>query len=440
MPKTRINELFFMRPWAVKEDVLSMMAMIAERHIKGEKLADDEIDARTGSANSKTSAGYEVVDGVAYVPVYGVIAKRSAMVNRISQPRGTSVEQIRQDIDAALGDAAVNTIVLDIDSPGGSVAGVAEIADYIFEARQQKRIVAFTDGVMASAAYWIGSSADKIYATKSAEVGSIGVYTVIRDTSVLEHNAGIRTEIIKAGRYKGAGHSSKPLTDDERGLIQSEINEYYDLFTDAIARNRGMALDDVLQIATGQIFIGKKAVESGLVDEIRTMESLNSGSGDIKTQNKGKQTKTSVKEVIMPDVKTVRELKAEYPAAVKEIEDEGVAAGKKAGIEEGYQKGVDAGVVKERARVTQILADASGYQGMQELACAGIKEGISVEEFRGRQLKELKTAAPQSPGPNAEQNLESGAGKPHIELAKEYQAAHKCSMTDALKATASRRS
>ena len=127
----KINELFFMRPWAIKEDVLMMLAEIIERHLKGEKLSATEIDAKIGG-DKKEAPNYEVINGTAHIPIYGVISKRSSMVRNISQPQGTSVQDIEKNFKAALGDTAVNKILFEIDSPGGNADGVAEVSDFDF--------------------------------------------------------------------------------------------------------------------------------------------------------------------------------------------------------------------------------------------------------------------------------------------------------------------
>lgn len=266
----KIDSLFFLKPWAIKEDLLGAMVGVVHRHLLGEKFAHEEISARIGSDQKKESAGYEVINGVARIPVHGIIAKRISMVNDISQRKGTAVEAIARDFNAALNDDSVAKIVLDIDSPGGTADGVADLSDLIFSSRGKKPILAFADGQMASAAYWIGSAADKVFATQSADVGSIGAYSVVRDFSTMEHNAGIRTTIIKAGKYKAAGHPSQRLSEEEHSVLQDEINALYKLFVDAVRRNRAMSAEDVEKVANGRVWIGSQAFKLNLIDGIRS--------------------------------------------------------------------------------------------------------------------------------------------------------------------------
>jgi signal peptide peptidase SppA len=290
----RINEMFYMRPWALKEDVLMRMAEIIKRSFEGEKLSAEEISAATKS-NNKSEVKYDISNGVARIPIYGVIAKRSSMVNNISQPSGTSIQEIRNNFKAAINDNDVKTILLDIDSPGGSVDGVAELSDLIFSKRGIKPIIAYANGQMDSAAYWIGSAADKIYTSKSSDIGSIGVYSVVSDWSVAYHNAGIKNEIIKAGRHKAAGHPQQHLSNDDRDVIQEEVNTFFDLFVAGVKRNRNMTADQVAKVAVGKVFIGQKAVDVGLADDIENFDNLFDTAGE---KISGSKTKANAQEEV----------------------------------------------------------------------------------------------------------------------------------------------
>lgn len=424
----KINELFFMRPWAVKEDVLKAMSDIIERHIRGEKLSADDILAKIGT-EKKEASGYDVRDGVAYIPVYGVISKRSKMVRNISQPLGTSVQEIQADLKTALNDSAVNKIVLDVDSPGGSVDGIAELSDTIFAARDKKPIVAYANGMMASAAYWIGSSAEKIYASKSAEVGSIGVYSVVNDWSVWNHNQGIKTEVIRAGKHKAAGHPDKPFTQEDRELVQEEVNSYYDLFTDAVKRNRNLSDEDTAKIATGKVFIGKKALDVGLVDEIADFDILGESLGmssaisqstdhkksglDIdtgKVENNNQEQEKEGKEMKIAEL-TLEQLTAENPSLITAISEKASKEAKDIGIKEGKEivskEAKETATAAERARATSILKEAKGFEKMEDLALECIEKGDTVEaalgKFKDKRIKDLEVHAPKTTGPGTEQ-------------------------------------
>jgi signal peptide peptidase SppA len=422
----KINNLFFCRPWAVKEDILKVMIEIVDRHMQGVKLTATEIEAKTGGG--KPSRDYEVIDKAAYVPIYGLIAKRANMINGISQPQGTSIEQVRNDFKAALNDKAVDRIVLDIDSPGGSVDGVSELSNFIFKARGKKPITAYANGMMASAAYWIGSAADKIYASDSAEVGSIGVYATIYDYTVANHMQGVKAEIIKAGRYKAAGHPDKPMTDEDRLVIQDEVNTYFDLFMKAVQRNRHMSLEQVQQVANGRVYIGAKAFDIGLVDGIDDLDSnpiLSSAAvraeGGVEPQaDAGVQidvNQNKNKEEYAMDFKllTIDLLKSNRADLCEAIAAEGKAIGlkegKDAGILEGREaalkEGKDAGAQEERNRVLGILEASKVIPGVEGLVPEAVKAGETVEasltRFKDHRLSSLQKVAPKSAGPAAEE-------------------------------------
>lgn len=399
------------------------------------------------TAGKAAAPDYEVINGTARIPVYGIISKRARLIHRNSSP-GTSTLEIERDLKAALDDPQVRDIVLDIDSPGGGVDGVLELSDMIYACRGKKKIVAYANGDMCSAAYWIGSAAEKIYASRGSDVGSIGVYSAVYDYSVANHNAGVKTEVIKAGRNKAAGHPDKPLTPEDRQVIQKRIDHIYDLFVEAVARNRGISADDVMEVATGDVFIGQEALDVGLVDGICTFDSLFSGQPARNTAP-GKKTTAAAdgqgpegldidktaenaekhnQEEAMFDVKTATpdQLKAEN----KGLADALIAEGKTAGAAEAK--------AAELKRTEGIIANTP--KGMESLALEAIKSGASVEEAQKSFLKAL-----QGSGAPDVAHGEGGPGKPpeavkvvktHLEMANEYKAQNKCSMTDALRATA----
>jgi len=441
----KINEAAYLKPWVMKEEVVNVMREILDRHLRGEKLPEGEVVQIT--AGKSTPPDYEVINGTARIPVYGIISKRASLIQRISSP-GTSTLEIERDLKAALEDPQVRDIVLDIDSPGGGVDGVLELSDMIYACRGKKKIVAYANGDMCSAAYWIGSAAEKIYASRGSDVGSIGVYSAVYDYSVANHNAGVKTEVIKAGKNKAAGHPDKPLTPEDRQVIQKRIDHIYDLFVEAVARNRGISADDVLEVATGDVFIGQEALDVGLVDGICTFDSLFSGqlagnaaagkkttavadgqgSKGLNIDKTAENAEKHNQEEAMFDVKTATpdQLKAEN----KGLADALIAEGKATGAAEAK--------AAELKRTENILANTP--KGMESLALEAIKSGASVEEAQKSFLKALQgSGAPDvgaGEGDAAFKNKAQKIVKTHLEMAKEYAAEHKCTMTTALSATA----
>ena len=256
--------------WAITAEMLDEIQAIYARHLRGEKIDLARLSAETGLAFDNHPQGYVVEDGVAVLPIDGVIAKRANLFTRISG--GTSSELVGRDFQIALSDPAVQAIVLSVDSPGGTVDGTPDLADLIYQSRGQKPVLTHSDGMIASAAYWIGSAADAVYlSSEVAMAGSIGVVTKHVDVSAAEAKAGIKTTEIYAGRYKRIASQYEPLNDEGRAAMQKAVDYAYSVFVDAVARNRGATAEEVIaNMADGRVFQGSQAVTAGLVDGVST--------------------------------------------------------------------------------------------------------------------------------------------------------------------------
>jgi signal peptide peptidase SppA len=261
-------------PWAIIPDRLNEIQEIYFTHLRGEKIDLKLIEAQTGKKLQNEEQGYEVHGSVAVVPIEGVIAKKMNLFSRISG--GASTQLIERDIRQALADPEVKSIILSIDSPGGTVDGTQELANFIYSIRGQKPLVTHTDGSMASGAYWIGSAANQLYISgDTVMIGSIGVVAQHVDYSKAEADEGIRVTEITAGKYKRIASQHAPLTEEGRAVIQEIVDDIYTAFVNDVARNRGTSADDVLsRMADGKIFIGKKSIEAGLVDGVSTLSDL----------------------------------------------------------------------------------------------------------------------------------------------------------------------
>lgn len=261
-------------PWAIEPAKYREIVEIYQTHLKGEKIDLAALEARLGGPLPGPTAGYEVQAGVAIVPLEGVIAKRMNMIMRTSG--GTSLELFQRDFRAAMADPAAHSVVLYIDSPGGNVQGVQLMAEEIFAARGGKPVVAYTDGLMASAAYWLGSAAGAVLiADDTTMVGSIGVVTQHVDVSKADEKAGVKVTQVYAGKYKTLGSSSEPLSDEALADLQAKVDAVYGIFVDAVARHRGADAQTVLSdMAEGRVFLGREAISAGLVDGVSTLDAL----------------------------------------------------------------------------------------------------------------------------------------------------------------------
>jgi len=189
----------------------------------------------------------------------------------VSRPAGfcspLSYGEIREAFDAALNDASVSHIVLHIDSPGGEVSGLFDLADHIYHARDKKHITAVVDDMAASAAYAIASSASHVLVSRTGVVGSVGVVSYHIDQSGLNERLGVKVEYIYAGERKVDGNPHQPLSDEARERFQAEVDDLYEMFVALVARNRGLDADAVRATEAGT-FRGVKAVSTGFADAL----------------------------------------------------------------------------------------------------------------------------------------------------------------------------
>ena len=177
-------------------------------------------------------------------------------------------ERVIRQLRKALDDDSVKAIVIRVESPGGTVAASEEIALAVKDARADKPIVISIGDQGASGAYMVSSQASKIFALPGSSVGSIGVIAEVPNLEGLLKKLGVEFAVITAGKYKGAGNPFEPLTDEERDLIQKDVDEVYNQFIDIVADGRKMPRSEVESLATGWAWNGSTAKELGLVDEI----------------------------------------------------------------------------------------------------------------------------------------------------------------------------
>jgi signal peptide peptidase SppA len=256
-------------PWAILPEKLSAILAVLELREAGEHLDAEEIRARIGAAADR--GGPRGGGGVAVIPILGTISQRADLLTESSG--GVSTERVTRSLRQAMADPSVGSILLDIDSPGGSVFGVQELADEIAAAAARKPVVAVANSLAASAAYWLASGASELVVTPSGEVGSIGVLAVHQDESALQEKMGVRTSLVTAGKYKGEGNPFEPLAAEARGALQSRVDEYYGSFTRAVARGRGTTVSAVRGgFGEGRVVGAREAVRLGMADRIDTLD------------------------------------------------------------------------------------------------------------------------------------------------------------------------
>lgn len=271
---------FYATPWVLEPGVFASVEHILLRWAAGTRLGADEVAAAVGDApeaavQRRNAAQAASGRGVAVVPVYGVLAHRAYAVQNTSKPL-TSTEALAQQLRAVAQDPEVGTIVMDVDSPGGSVFGVQELGDVLTDIRENsgKRLVAVSNNMAASGGYWIASQAHELVVTPSGMVGSIGVIVPHNDASAMRERVGVKTEYITAGKFKAEGYNDGPLTDEHRAHLQSQVDAYYTAFTKAVAKGRGIDVGTVRgeAFAEGRMRLAADAVKNGMADRVGTLD------------------------------------------------------------------------------------------------------------------------------------------------------------------------
>lgn len=232
--------------------------------------ADDRFADSAGEENPEPP--YEMIaPGVARVKLHGIIGKNLSGMEMSCG--GCDIARVEDNLSHALASDEVASVVLDIDSPGGTVTGVADFAARlgILQAAMRKRITAYASGQCCSAAYWIATGCDGLFAGSSSDVGSIGVYIALVDQSENWKTEGYKLVLIKAGEHKAAGIAGSTITPEQVALWQADVDFIYAQFTGAVRAARPGLADAVLQ---GQTFYGPRALEAGLVDDILTLEEV----------------------------------------------------------------------------------------------------------------------------------------------------------------------
>ena len=347
--------------WAVDLVILGQFKQIVERHLAGEKLTDEAIiEATGGRAGSEEKYSFEITaDGTAIIPVSGVIAKYSRMVNGASQPRGTSLEQLGRQLGEARTDARVSRIFLLIESPGGSVAGLADFADQVYRTSFEKPVVAFADDMAASAAYWIGSQANAFYGNATAAIGSIGVYTLFVDSSERAKQLGLEFIIVRSGANKGIGSPGVAVSDENIAAVQERIDGLYGMFLAAVLRGRasaGLSAEGLGALADGRVFLGAEAAAGRLIDGVMPLA-----------------------EALASEPPAVRD--SEYAAAEAAGQTEnGIEPERNAVMENQATEvvGVEAAIAAERQRTAAINEALAGPE-FDALRKKSLAEGITVD-------------------------------------------------------------
>jgi len=208
---------------------------------------------------------YDPTGGIAVIPVRGTLVQRTGTMRPYSGMTG--YDGIRQALAAAIGDDAIDAIVLDIDSPGGEVAGCFDLVDEIYALRGEKPIWAILAENAYSAAYAVASAADRVIVPRTGGSGSVGVICLHADFSGALEQAGIAVTLISYGDRKTEGNEYQPLSEPALARFQADIDAMGDLFVNTVARNRGLSIAAVRDTQAGT-FLGVAGVDIGFADAV----------------------------------------------------------------------------------------------------------------------------------------------------------------------------
>lgn len=256
-------------PWAMRPEVLTVILDLLAFRASGGKLTDEEIRARIGGDVERAEP--RRAGAVAVIPLSGPIFPKANMLTAMSG--ATSLEVFRGQFREALADEKAESIVLDINSPGGMVDMVPETFEEIFAARGQKPIVAVANVDANSAAYFIGVAAAEFIVTPSGSVGSVGVWHAHEDWSKHDEAFGVKTTLVSAGKFKVEGNPFEPLGDEAREALQATVDDYYEMFVTAVAKGRGTTVQAVRSgFGEGRVVLAADALAAGMVDQVATLD------------------------------------------------------------------------------------------------------------------------------------------------------------------------
>ncbi len=311
MPKTksydRIFSELFGSPWLISEEWMQTIIEIARRQTDF-----DAVTARKAQYMENADRA-KLYGDVAVIPISGPIFPKANIMTDFSG--ATSIEMLVRDLDAAVKNDDVSRIVLDIDSPGGHVTGVHEMANMIRDLSGQKQITSYVSGTGASAAYWLASASSDIVLDATSRVGSIGV--------VVAYPKG-ESDVVEIVNTASPNKRPNVETKEGRGVVVEQMNALADVFINSVAEFRGVSTKVVEKdFGRGGILVGEHAVKAGMADRLGSFEQLLKENGGSSMPAKAPKTEL-----------TLDTLKADHPELYNSVRAEGVTEGSNSASEE----------------------------------------------------------------------------------------------------------
>jgi len=349
-----------------------------------------------------------VENDVAVVNIHGVIAHRGDFLFCLFG--GCPLEYIKKELEFLAENSSISTIILDIDSPGGSVYGVLEFAEFVFSLRAKKTIYSLANSSACSAGYWIGAPAHRFYSSDAISIiGSIGVYYSHWDVSKALDEAGVKPTEISSTPEKVLLSENSPLSEEGKDFIQAQVDYIYGQFIDSVAKYRGLEKSFVKEkMATGLVYFGQEAIDLNFIDGILTLDNL---IADVKSG------KDEIFMDLLAECKTIIDFQAKFPEFYSSVVKPAMDKEK----ESGRMTGEALGTSRERNRFKMI--EDTTIEGCEKLAYDAKYDGITTpEQFAVAQTKKIKAEQkkqpkinPLSPGKPVGFNPSSHEDKSEIE-------------------------
>jgi len=448
--------------WALMPEQLLELQAIYETHLRGEKIDIKAIEASLGRPLANQQRTYEVVNGVALIGLQGAISPKANLFSQISG--GASAQLFVRDVNAAAADSSVQSAIIVADTPGGNVLGIPAAREAVRAFGERKPIVTHSDGVLASAGYWIGRAANQVLIADSmVQVGSIGVVYTHTDTSAAEAKAGVKKTVITSGKFKCAEGPDGKLSEEGLANIQERADYVYSVFVGNVAEDAGVDVDTVLEhMADGRVFIGQQGLDAGLVDGVSTLDSLIesmatnpaafSSRSKAKVKAKGKPKSTSagaaaedetapalasadpanptegqtMADPTNPQPMTREVLARDHQALHAEILALGASA------ERDRVAAVRAMLVPGHEALIERLSADGKTTGPEAAAAIVVATQVQLKAAADAHAKDAPNAAPG--GGAGDAGGDTKTKQQQVDEAKKYQAEHKVTFIDALKA------
>jgi len=311
-------------------------------------------------------------DGLAVVRIFGPMLRGASPYDLLFGDV-TDMDLVTKALENAVESETVRGILLHIDSPGGTVDGTKELADFVAMVNEVKPVQVFSDGMIASAAFWVASAAERITSTETAQIGSIGVVAMHVDESELDKKIGIKRTYVYNGKFKRIANDAEPLSEEARKYLQERVDAIYDIFVNDVAEHRGVSSEKIIG-QESKVYLSKAAQAEGLVDEVSSFNAAY----------------TSLLRRV--GIMNKAELKSDFGDLYSEVLSEGMVGATKEDLEKAHadkvKEWMEAGGKAERERISDI--QESAFDGQEKLVAKLIKDGVTADEARRQLIADQK--------------------------------------------------